>query len=133
MSPIQRRCGKVQMGVKLSRTGEWTWWTNSPMAKSHSPRVTGECNSRALYYHLLPGGLYGGASIIKSRLLPFLGQNFFTSGGSVTADTSLSVLAEAAAKNREVDDLQDMYETSLNELEQDLKTKEMENQDLRDE
>ena len=51
----------------------------------------------------------------------------------MTADTSLSVLAEAAAKNREVDDLQDMYETSLNELEQDLKTKEMENQDLRDE
>lgn len=79
------------------------------------------------------GGMYGGASIIKSRLLPFLGQNFFTSGGSVTADTSLSVLAEAAAKNREIDDLQDMYETSLNELEADLKDKEAENQDLRDE
>lgn len=79
------------------------------------------------------GGMYGGASIIKSRLLPFLGQNFFTSGGSVTADTSLSVLAEASAKNREIDDLQDMYETSLNELEADLKDKEAENQDLRDE
>nr|XP_011417419.2 mitochondria-eating protein isoform X11 [Crassostrea gigas] len=79
------------------------------------------------------GGMYGGASIIKSRLLPFLGQNFFTSGGSVTADTSLSVLAESAAKNREIDDLQDMYETSLNELEADLKDKEAENQDLRDE
>ncbi|KAK3099406.1 hypothetical protein FSP39_003898 [Pinctada imbricata] len=79
------------------------------------------------------GGMYGGASIIKSRLLPFLGQNFFTSGGSVTADTSLSVLAESAAKNRELDDLQDMYETSLTELEQDMKAKELENQDLRDE
>ncbi|XP_048776360.1 mitochondria-eating protein-like isoform X1 [Ostrea edulis] len=79
------------------------------------------------------GGMYGGASIIKSRLLPFLGQNFFTSGGSVTADTSLSVLAEAAAKNREIDELQDMYETSLTELEADLKDKEAENQDLKDE
>jgi hypothetical protein len=77
--------------------------------------------------------MYGGASIIKSRLLPFLGQNFFTSGGSVTADTSISVLAEAAAKNREIDELQDMYETSLTELEADLKDKEAENQDLKDE
>ncbi|KAJ8298084.1 hypothetical protein KUTeg_024615 [Tegillarca granosa] len=79
------------------------------------------------------GGMYGGASIIKSRLLPFLGQNFFTSGGAVTADTSLSVLAEAASKNRELDDLQEMYETSLRELEVELSRKENENQDLRDE
>ncbi|XP_061163935.1 mitochondria-eating protein-like isoform X3 [Saccostrea echinata] len=79
------------------------------------------------------GGMYGGASIIKSRLLPFLGQNFFTSGGSVTADTSLSVLAEAAAKNKEIDDLQDMYETSLNELDVDLKEKDAEIQELKEE
>ncbi|XP_063414246.1 mitochondria-eating protein-like isoform X6 [Mytilus trossulus] len=79
------------------------------------------------------GGMYGGASIIKSRLLPFLGQNFFTSGGSVTADTSLSILAESAAKNRELDDLQDQYEVSLNDLEADLKARENEVQDLRDE
>ena len=77
--------------------------------------------------------MYGGASIIKSRLLPFLGQNFFTSGGAVTADTSLSILAENAAKNRELDDLQDQYETSLQDLEADLKARENEVQDLRDE
>lgn len=77
--------------------------------------------------------MYGGASIIKSRLLPFLGQNFFTSGGSVTADTSLSILAESAIKNRELDDLQDQYEVSLQDLEADLKARENEVQDLRDE
>ncbi|XP_070197316.1 mitochondria-eating protein-like isoform X2 [Littorina saxatilis] len=79
------------------------------------------------------GGLYGGTNIIKSRLLPWLGQNFFTSGGAVTADTSLSVLAEAAAKDRELADLQDMYEKSMNELEADLKDFQVENQDLKDE
>ncbi|XP_052278077.1 mitochondria-eating protein-like isoform X4 [Dreissena polymorpha] len=77
------------------------------------------------------GGLYGGANVIKSRLLPFLGQTFFTSGS--TSDTSLSVLAEAAAKSRELEDMQDMYEESLKDLETDLRTKELENQDLRDE
>ena len=51
MSPVQRQSCKVQNGyiTELSRTGEWTWLTNSPRAKGHSPRVTGECNSRALY------------------------------------------------------------------------------------
>ena len=34
--------------IKPSRTGEWPWLINSPRAKSHSPPVTGECNSRAL-------------------------------------------------------------------------------------
>lgn len=75
--------------------------------------------------------MYGGASVIKSRLLPFLGQNFFTSGS--TSDTSLGVLAEASAKNREISELQDMYEDSLRDLESDLRAKELENQDLRDE
>ncbi|XP_046579442.1 mitochondria-eating protein-like isoform X1 [Haliotis rubra] len=79
------------------------------------------------------GGMYGGANIIKSRLLPWLGQNFFTSGGSVTADTSLSVLAEASAKDREINDLQDMYEKSMDDLERDLESMKTENQDLRDE
>ncbi|XP_076468506.1 mitochondria-eating protein-like isoform X1 [Babylonia areolata] len=79
------------------------------------------------------GGLYGGTNIIKSRLLPWLGQNFFTSGGAVTADTSLSVLAEAAAKDRELTDMQDMYEKSLNELEGELQTQQAENRDLKDE
>ncbi|XP_060070228.1 mitochondria-eating protein-like [Ylistrum balloti] len=79
------------------------------------------------------GGLYGGSAIIKSRLLPFLGSNFFTSGGAVTADASLSVLAEAAGKNRELDELQDMYEKSLQDLEGDLDDKKAELQDVRDE
>uniref|UniRef100_A0A2C9KLZ8 Mitochondria-eating protein n=1 Tax=Biomphalaria glabrata TaxID=6526 RepID=A0A2C9KLZ8_BIOGL len=79
------------------------------------------------------GGLYGGANIIKSRLLPWLGQNFFTSGGAVTADTSLSVLAEAAAKDRELSELQEMYEKSLDELDVELQKARTENQDLKDE
>lgn len=77
--------------------------------------------------------MFGGASIIKSRLLPFLGQNFFTSGGAVTADTSLNILAASAAKDRELDVLQDQYENSLQDLEADLKARENEVQDLRDE
>lgn len=86
-------------------------------------------------YYFIPtvGGLYGGSNIIKSRLLPWLGQNFFTSGGAVTADTSLSVLAEAAAKDRELSDLQDMYEKSLDELDIELQNAKAENQDLKDE
>ncbi|XP_059169081.1 mitochondria-eating protein-like isoform X2 [Physella acuta] len=79
------------------------------------------------------GGMYGGAGIIKSRLLPWLGQNFFTSGGAVTADTSLSVLAEAAAKDRELTELQDVYERSLDELDVELNRARTENQDLKDE
>ena len=65
--------------------------------------------------------------------MPWLGQNFFTSGGAVTADTSLSVLAEAAAKDRELSELQDMYEKSMNELEGELLNTQAENQDLKDE
>ena len=81
--------------------------------------------------YIIPvGGLYGGASIIKSRLLPWLGTGFFSGG---TADASLSVIAEATSKNRELEELQDMYENSLKELERDLDAKEAENQDLRDE
>ncbi|KAL8574623.1 hypothetical protein ACOMHN_055688 [Nucella lapillus] len=89
-------------------------------------------------FHLLSlcaqeGGLYGGTNIIKSRLLPWLGQSFFTSGGAVTADTSLSVLAEAAAKERELGELQDLYEKSLSGLEEELQNTQAENRDLKDE
>ncbi|XP_041359836.1 mitochondria-eating protein-like isoform X2 [Gigantopelta aegis] len=79
------------------------------------------------------GGMYGGANIIKSRLLPWLGQNFFTSGGSVTADTTLSVLADSASKDRELSELQALYEKSLDDLEAELNNTKAENQDLRDE
>ena len=84
-------------------------------------------------YNPITGGMYGGANIIKSRLLPWLGQNFFTSGGAVTADTSLSVLAEAAAKDRELSELQEMYEKSLDDLDMELQSARTENQDLKDE
>ncbi|XP_052794777.1 mitochondria-eating protein-like isoform X7 [Mya arenaria] len=77
------------------------------------------------------GGLYGGTSAIKSRLLPFLGSSFFTSGA--TSDTTLSMLAEATAKNREIEEIKDMYEDSLAELESDIRARDLENQDLRDE
>ncbi|XP_025086837.1 mitochondria-eating protein-like isoform X2 [Pomacea canaliculata] len=79
------------------------------------------------------GGLYGGTNIIKSRLLPWLGQNFFTSGGALTADTSLSVLAEASAKERELNEMQTIYEKSLDELEVELRSTQAECQNLKDE
>lgn len=77
--------------------------------------------------------MYGGVSIIKFRFLSFLGQNFFISGGLVIVDISFSVFVEVVVKNREIDDLQDMYEILFNELEVDFKDKEVENQDFRDE
>ncbi|XP_023931203.1 mitochondria-eating protein isoform X1 [Lingula anatina] len=77
------------------------------------------------------GGMYGGAGAIKSRLLPWLGQSFFASGGSVTADTSLSVLAEAASKDREINELQDQYERSIVDLEDNLRVTNIENDNLR--
>uniref|UniRef100_H2YV38 Mitochondria-eating protein n=1 Tax=Ciona savignyi TaxID=51511 RepID=H2YV38_CIOSA len=38
------------------------------------------------------GGTYGGVDTLKSRLLPWLGTSFMTSGGAVTSDTSLTLL-----------------------------------------
>lgn len=92
------------------------------------PRTLLDAKKDVLYNS---GGMYGGASVIKSRLLPFLGSTFFTSG--TTSDVSLGVIAEATAKNREIDEIQNMYEDSLRDLETDLRAKELENQDLRDE
>jgi len=39
--------------------------------------------------------MYGGASVIKSRLLPWLGQGIFTAG-ALTSDTSMGILAEVS-------------------------------------
>ncbi|XP_064609035.1 mitochondria-eating protein-like [Liolophura sinensis] len=75
------------------------------------------------------GGTYAGADIIKYRLLPWLGQNFFTSGSSYSSDS----LAETAAKNRELDQLQEMYENSLQRVEEELKLARAEVEDLKDE
>ena len=80
----------------------------------------------------LPGGTYGGASIIKSRLLPWLGQGFLTATG-VSTDTTLGVLAESAAKDREINDIQDTYERSMQNLEEDLSNTRGEADDLKHE
>lgn len=75
------------------------------------------------------GGLYGASvSTIKSRLLPLLGSSYFGSG-SVTADASIAILA----KEREIREVQDMYEDSLSALEDELRLIRIENEDLRDE
>ncbi|XP_064636269.1 mitochondria-eating protein-like isoform X6 [Lineus longissimus] len=63
------------------------------------------------------GGLYSGASVLKYRLLPWLGQGFLATGGIIPAE----LLAENVAKDREINDLQDKYERSITQLEADLR------------
>lgn len=70
--------------------------------------------------------MYGGANTLKSRLLPWLGSGVL----AASQDPSISVLAEVAAKDREMADLQDMYERSLQTLEDDLTSSRAENNDL---
>ncbi|XP_067948119.1 mitochondria-eating protein-like [Watersipora subatra] len=75
------------------------------------------------------GGMYGASlSTIKSRLLPHLGSSYFGTA-SVTAEASLACLA----KERELREVQDMYEDSLATLEDELSLIRRENSDLRDE
>ena len=76
------------------------------------------------------GGLYGGASYIRARLLPLLGRDFFY-GGSLSSDTSLSILAEAASKTRELEEVRRIYENSLDDLERDMRDTRKENENLR--
>ena len=78
------------------------------------------------------GGAYGGAGIIKDRLLPWLGQGLVTVGG-LTSDTSLSILADVAAKDRELGEVQDMYERSIQTLQSDLQQVQLEANDLKKE
>ena len=70
------------------------------------------------------GGIYGGAAIIKSRLLPWL------SPGTIT-DTSSSLILEAARKDRQLSDIQTVYERSLLDLENDLSETRNEADDLK--
>ena len=79
-----------------------------------------------------PGGAYGGAGIIKDRLLPWLGQGLVTVGG-LSADTSLNILADVAAKDRELGEVQDMYERSIQNLQADLTQTRLEADDLKKE
>ncbi|XP_072040148.1 mitochondria-eating protein-like isoform X1 [Amphiura filiformis] len=68
------------------------------------------------------GGTYGGCDSLKNRLLPWLSQGFAASTKSVTSDTSLSIMADAADKERQLVEVQDDYERQLENLEQDLNT-----------
>lgn len=79
------------------------------------------------------GGVYGGASVIKSRLLPWLSTQHYGAGlfpSSVT-DAALDALSEAAAKDRQLQQVQDMYERSLKDLESDLSMTKAEADDLK--
>ncbi len=76
------------------------------------------------------GGVYGGASVIKSRLLPWLGQGLLT---GFPSDHALTLVAESAAKDREINEIQDMYERSINNLEGDLADTKNEATELRSE
>ncbi|CAH1267310.1 SPATA18 [Branchiostoma lanceolatum] len=66
------------------------------------------------------GGLYGGVNTLKNRLLPWLSSGFAASAASVSADTSLAVLAEAAEKDRQITEIQSHYEQQLDNMEKDL-------------
>ncbi len=81
---------------------------------------------------MITGGVYGGASIIKSRLLPWLGSGLISSNG-LSGDTSLKLLADSAAKDREINEIQDMYEKSINTLETDLQHTRIEADELKSE
>ncbi|KAF5398818.1 Mitochondria-eating protein [Paragonimus heterotremus] len=80
---------------------------------------------------LYAGGIYGGASAIKSRLLPLLGSGFFVSG--LTPSTSLSVLASTSAKASELEDIKKAYSKSLEKLESDFRASCRENSRLKSE
>lgn len=68
------------------------------------------------------GGLYGGCDSLKNRVIPWLARGFVASSGGVTADTSLSIMADAAEKERQLVEMQQSYEKQLDEVEQDLNT-----------
>ncbi|XP_054754755.2 mitochondria-eating protein-like isoform X1 [Lytechinus pictus] len=68
------------------------------------------------------GGMYGGCSSLKNRFLPWLARGFAASNNGVTVDTSLSIMADAAEKERQMVEMQQSYERQLDEVEQDLNT-----------
>ena len=70
------------------------------------------------------GGLYGGAAIIKSRLLPWLGP------GSIP-DTSTAMILEAARRDRHISDMHSVYEKSMIDLENDLSDSRIQADDLK--
>lgn len=77
------------------------------------------------------GGAYGGCDTLKHRLLPWLGQGFATATKAVTMDTSLSIMADAAEKERQLAEMHDNYERQMETLEVDLNTSRGIMEDLR--
>ena len=71
---------------------------------------------------LFTGGTYGGCDSLKHRLLPWLSQGFATATKAVSTDTSLSIMADAAEKERQLVEVQNDYERQLDSLEVDLNT-----------
>uniref|UniRef100_H2YV37 Mitochondria-eating protein n=1 Tax=Ciona savignyi TaxID=51511 RepID=H2YV37_CIOSA len=66
------------------------------------------------------GGTYGGVDTLKSRLLPWLGTSFMTSGGAVTSDTSLTLLKESVEKDRKISQLKSKHDNDVTQLEAEL-------------
>ncbi|XP_077983629.1 mitochondria-eating protein-like [Glandiceps talaboti] len=79
------------------------------------------------------GGMYGGAEVLKNRLLPWLGQGFLATAATVSTDTSLHIMAEAADKERQIAQMQDQYEQQLDDLDKDLNTSRCESDNLKKE
>ncbi|PIK45098.1 putative mitochondria-eating protein isoform X2 [Apostichopus japonicus] len=68
----------------------------------------------------MEGGEYAGCDALKKRLLPWLSNGFVASSGRLSADTSLSIIAESTEKERQLEILQDDYEKQLDVMESDL-------------
>lgn len=69
------------------------------------------------------GGRYGGSEALKKRLLPWLSHAgvFAPSGvADVRTDASLRALSDLAAKDRQLTETEDMYERTVQDLEDDL-------------
>ncbi|PIK59263.1 putative mitochondria-eating protein isoform X3 [Apostichopus japonicus] len=68
----------------------------------------------------MEGGEYAGCDALKKRLLPWLSNGFVASSGRLSADTSLSIIAESTEKERQLEILQEDYEKQLDVMESDL-------------
>lgn len=79
---------------------------------------------------MVSAGLYT-SRLIKSRLLPWLGNGLFPPNTYYPCEDTLDLIAENVAKDRQLDDIQDMYERSLTTLDADLADSKAEAVDLR--
>lgn len=81
-----------------------------------------ECDLKLmkLFIFFWLGGEYAGCDALKKRLLPWLSSSFVASSGRLSADTSLSIIAESTEKERQLESLQTEYEQQLDDMESDL-------------